>query len=61
MNRVQDKTQLASGLQTLAYRTEDELSRTKREVVQLLVDVHPAGFDVPQVDPRQTHEERNPP
>jgi hypothetical protein len=47
MNRVQDKTQFASGLQTLAYRTEDELSRTKREVAQLLVDAHPAGFDVP--------------
>jgi len=53
MNRVQDKTQLASGLQTLAYRTEDELSRAKREIAQLLVDVRPASFDVPQVEPRQ--------
>jgi hypothetical protein len=61
MNRVQDKTQLVSGLQTLAYRTEDELSRTKREVAQLLVDAHPAGFDVPQVEPRQTPGERNQP
>jgi hypothetical protein len=61
MNRVQDKTQLASGLQTLAYRTEDELSRTKREVAQLLVDVRPAGFDVPQVEPRPTPDERNQP
>jgi len=61
MNRVQDKTQLASGLQTLAYGMEDELSRTKREIAQLLVDVRPAGFDVPQVEPRQTHDERNQP
>jgi DNA primase len=61
MNRVQDKTQLASGLQTLAYRTEDELSRTKREIAQLLVDVHPAGFDLPSVEPTQTYHERNKP
>jgi hypothetical protein len=61
MNRVQDKTQLASGLQTLAYRTEDELSRTKRQIAQFLVDVHPAGFDVPQVESRQPHDERNQP
>ena len=61
MNRVQDKTQLASGLQTLAYRTEDELSRTKREIAQFLVDVRPAGFDVPQVEPRQIDDERNQP
>ncbi len=52
-NRVQDKTQLASGLQTLAYHTEDELSRTKSAIAQLLVDVRPAGYDVPDVDPRK--------
>jgi hypothetical protein len=49
MNRVQDKTQLASGLQTLAYRTDDKFS----QIAQLLVDVRPASFDVPQVEPRQ--------
>jgi hypothetical protein len=59
MNREQDKTQLASGLQTLAYRT-DELSRTNREIAQL-VAARPAPFDVPQVEPRQTPEERNQP
>jgi DNA primase len=46
LNRVQDKTQLASGLQRLASRTEDELSRTRREFVQLLVDVRPENSDV---------------
>jgi hypothetical protein len=61
MNRVQDKTQLASGLQTLASRTEDELSRTKWEFAQLLGDVHPASYDVPRVEPRQTRQERNKP
>jgi hypothetical protein len=50
-NRVQDKTQLASGLQTLAYRTEDELSRTKNELAQLLVAARPAGLDLPAMEP----------
>jgi hypothetical protein len=39
--RVQDQTQLAAGLQTLAYRTNDELSRTKTVLARLLVDVQP--------------------
>jgi hypothetical protein len=61
MNRVQDKTQLASGLQTLAYRTEDELSRTQDAIVQLAADTRPTGFDLPPVEPRQTYKERNKP
>jgi hypothetical protein len=61
MNRVQDKTQLASGLQTLAYRTEDELSRTKNAIAQLAADTHPAGFDLPPVEPGPTYKERNKP
>jgi hypothetical protein len=60
-NRVQDKTQLASGLQTLAYRTGDELSRTQRRIAQLLVDVRPGDFDLPPVEARPTHDERNEP
>jgi len=56
MNRVQDKKQLASGLQTLAYRTEDELSRTKRQIAQLLVDIRSEGLE-----PTQNHDERNEP
>ncbi len=61
MNRVQDRTQLASGLQTLAYRTEDELSRTKNAIVQLAADTRPTGVDLPPVEPGQTSKERNKP
>ncbi len=61
MNRVQDKTQLASGLQTLAYRTEDELSRTNNAIAQLVAKTRPTGFDLPPVEPRQTDKERNKP
>jgi hypothetical protein len=57
-NQVQDSTRLASGLQTLAYR-EDELSRTQREIAQLLVGAHPGTFDVPPTEPRSIHQERN--
>ena len=60
-NRVQDKTQLASGLQTLAYRTEDELSRTKQELVRLLVDVRPEDSPPPLIEPKQTYPERSKP
>jgi len=61
MNRVQDKTQLAGGLQTLAYRTEDELSRTKHAIAQLVANTRLTGFDLPPVEPRQTDKERNKP
>jgi hypothetical protein len=61
MNRVQDRTQLASGLQTLAYRTEDELSRTKDAIVQLAADSGPADFDRPPVAPGKTYYEGNKP
>ncbi len=57
MSRVQDKTQLASGLQTLAYRTEDEL----HAIAQLVAHTRPTGFDLPPVEPRQTYKERNKP
>jgi hypothetical protein len=56
MNRVQDKKQLASGLQTLAYRTEDELSRTKHQIAQLLVDIRSEGLE-----PTENRDERNEP
>lgn len=60
LNRVQDKTQLVTGLQTLASRTEDELSRTRQHVVQLFANYQPEGFDA---DPRpfQSFPERNEP
>ena len=40
-NRLQDKKQLATGLEALAYRTEDELQRTRTGLVQLLVNTYP--------------------
>ena len=60
-NRVQDRTQLASGLQTLAYRTGDEISRTQRKISQLLVDVRPEGFDTPSGRTRPAYNERDEP
>jgi hypothetical protein len=61
MNRVQDKTQFASGLQTLAYRTEDELSRTRDAIVQLAAYSGPTDSDRPPVQPGETYDKRNKP
>jgi hypothetical protein len=58
-SRVQDNTQLAVGLQTLACRTEDEWSRTKKVLVHLLVD-EPPGDSYLQPPPRvHTENERS--
>jgi hypothetical protein len=46
LNRLYDKTQLASGLETLAYQTEDELQRTK-DMVHLLSSYAQPGFSSP--------------
>ncbi len=53
MNRVQDKTQLASGLQTLAYRTD--------AIAQVVANTRPTGLDLPLVEPGKTYDERNKP
>lgn len=45
LKRLQDARQLASGLEVLAYRTEDEFQRTRDGLVQLLVNTHPAAED----------------
>jgi hypothetical protein len=37
-NRLKDKTQLANGLETLAYQTEDKLARNRQYLSQLLVN-----------------------
>jgi hypothetical protein len=60
-NRLQDKTQLASGLQTLAYHTENELTRTRRQFAQFLGDVRPEGLDRPAGQPKDLDEERSQP
>ncbi len=46
--RMQDKTQLAAGLQTLAYRTEDEFARTKKVLAQFLIDEPPREVELPR-------------
>jgi len=38
LNRLEDKTQLTNGLESLAYQTEDKLERTRRYMSQLLVN-----------------------
>lgn len=58
LNRVEDRTQLAADLQRLASRTEDELSRTRREFVRLLVDVRPEDLDMQPARPIQIPNER---
>jgi len=44
-NRLQDKNQLATGLETLALQTGDELMRTKQEMAQFLTYSRPDGVD----------------
>jgi len=56
--RAQDKTQLTAGLQTLAYHTEDELSRTKRVLARFLIDEPPQETDLPRRLPTETQNER---
>ncbi len=43
LNRLQDKNQFATGLETLALRTGDELMRTRQEMAQFLTDSQPGG------------------
>ncbi len=52
-NRVEDRTQLASGLQTLANRTD--------AIAQFVANTRPMGFELPAVEPRQINKERNRP
>ena len=52
-NRVEDQTQLASGLQTLANRTD--------AIAQFVANTRPMGFELPPIEPRQINKERNRP
>ena len=45
-NRLQDKTQFAAGLETLALQTEDELQRTRQDMVKLLSYTPPDSIGV---------------
>jgi hypothetical protein len=58
---VQDRTQLASGLQTLAYHTENELTATRRQVARFLGDVRLEGLEGPARQPKHMEEERSEP
>ncbi len=56
-NRLQDKKQLATGLEALAYRTEEELQRTRTGLVQLLVNTYP--HQEAPLPPAATHDPNN--
>ena len=43
LNRLQDKTQLAAGLETLALQTEDQFQQTKQDIVKLLSYTQPSN------------------
>ena len=47
-NRLQDSAVLSNALATVARRTEEELERTKQDVVQLLSYVQPADLEPDQ-------------
>jgi hypothetical protein len=47
-NRLQDSAVLSNALATVARRTEEELERTKQDVVQLLSYAQPAGLEPDQ-------------
>jgi len=57
--RLQDTTQLAAGIETLAFRTEDELSRTKKVLSRLLLEEVPPEVESPQELPKDTPNERS--
>jgi len=56
-NRLQDKNQLADGLETLALQTEDELQRTRQDMVQLLSYNQPSSLNPEELrNPSNTNE-----
>jgi len=57
--RVQDKTQLAAGLVSLASHTEDEFSQTKKVLARFLVDDQPREIEVPTPSPKKNPNERS--
>jgi len=55
-NRMQDRTQLAAGLVTLASRVEDELSQTKKVLAPFLLDDRPGEVELPRQSPQKNRE-----
>lgn len=58
-NRLQDKSRFATGLETLALQTEDELMRTKQEMAQFLTYTRPDNIGVDESDNLNNLNERN--
>jgi uncharacterized membrane-anchored protein YhcB (DUF1043 family) len=58
-NRLQDKTQLSAGLKTLALQTEDQLQRTRQDMVQLLSYPKPDSIDVDKSNNQNNLNERS--
>lgn len=57
--QVQDRTQLVAGIQTLAYRTEDEFSRTKKVLARFLTDEVPQETELPLQPAKKNPTERS--
>jgi DNA primase len=57
--RIEDSRQLAAGLRTLAYRTEDEFSETKKVLARFLSDDAPPDIELPQQPPSKMTNERS--
>ena len=54
LNRLQDKTQLTNGLESLAYLTEDELQRTRQIMAQFLVNTRPGSIPLDEPENSKT-------
>ncbi|HUT29696.1 MAG TPA: hypothetical protein VMX13_07885 [Sedimentisphaerales bacterium] len=58
-DRLQDKSLLINGIQTLAAQTDDELTRTKRELAQFLVYAQPESAIPDESNNSKPSNERN--
>jgi hypothetical protein len=58
-NRLEDKTQLAVGLETLALQTEDELQRTRQDMAKLLSYPQPDSKGVDKSNNLDSLKEKN--
>jgi hypothetical protein len=57
--RMQDRAQLATGIVTLASRTDDELTRTREALARLLIDEPLQRTDLPQQSLKNIPNERS--
>jgi hypothetical protein len=59
LDRLYDKTQFVSGLETLAYQTEDELQRTRQDMVLFLANTQPDSPDPNKLTDANNSNERS--